>query len=119
MTPDPRQSPGDGDRDAGAAAVRVAAEWRARQDAGLTSSEQAEFLRWLEQDARHADLFGDMEDTWSLLDRTRELSLASLAATTAPSADSPGVSTLAHRTRRFWLPASLAAAASLTIAAWV
>ena len=119
MTPDPRQSPGDRDRDADAAAVRVAAEWRARQDAGLTSSEQEEFLRWLEQDARHAELFGDMEDTWSLLDRTRELPLASLAATAAPSAESPGISTLAHRPRRFWLPASLAAAASLTIAAWV
>jgi len=119
MTPDPRQSPDDRDRDADAAAVRAAAEWRARQDAGLTSSEQAEFLRWLEQDARHAELFGDMEDTWSLLDRTRELPLASLAATTAPSAESPGISARAHRPRRFWLPASLAAAASLTIAAWV
>jgi len=119
MPPDPRQSPDDGDHDTGAAAVRAAAEWRARQDAGLTSSEQEEFLRWLEQDSRHAELFGEMEDTWSLLDRTRELPRATLAGATAPSADSPGASALAHRPRRFWLPASLAAAASLTIAAWL
>ena len=117
MTPDSRK-PADGDRGADGAMVRAAAEWRARQDAGLTPAEQGEFLCWLEQDVRHAELFGEMEDTWSLLDRTRELPLASLVAATAPSADSSSVSAPAHRPRRFWLPASLAAAASLAVAVW-
>ena len=118
MIADPRQSPDDGDLDAEAAMLRAAADWRARQDAGLTPAEQEEFLRWLEQEARHAELFGEMEDTWSLLDRTRELPLASLVAATAAPVDSSGASPSVRRHRRLWLPVSLAAAAGVAFAVW-
>ena len=118
MKPD-GHAPADG-ADAGNSAMeRAAADWRARQDAGLTPAGQDEFLRWLEADPRHAELFGEMDRTWSLLDRARELPLASLAAPPAPSTDSSSVSTPARRRRRFWLTVSLAAAASLAVSVWV
>lgn len=117
MKPDDRR-PTDGDEAAEAAVVRAAAEWRARQDAGLSPAEQDALARWLEADPRHAELFGEMEDTWSLLDRTRELPLAALGSPAAESVDSSNDFTASRGRRRFWLPVSLTTAAAVAVALW-
>lgn len=115
MKPDGRR-PTEGDEPADAAVVQAAAEWRARQDAGLSPAEQDELARWLEADPRHAELFGEMEDTWALLDRTRELSPQALCLPDAAASTSTG--SPARRHRRSSLPVSLAAAAAVALAAW-
>lgn len=58
--------------------AEAAAAWRARQDEGLSAGELEELLHWLEQDPRHAECFGEMADTWALLDRVREVPLEAL-----------------------------------------
>jgi len=117
MDPEPRkQAEEEGEADTGM--VKTAADWRARQDAGLTAVEEQELIYWLEQDVRHAELFSEMEDTWSLLDRSRQLSLNSLVVLDAPTEDASPISKTANLPRRFWLPLSLVVAASLAIAVW-
>lgn len=53
-------------------AEREATRWVARCDAGLTSTQQAEFERWLAADPRHAELFEEYDGAWALFDRVRE-----------------------------------------------
>ncbi len=62
------------------AILQTAADWRARQDAGLTSDETAEFTRWRDADPRHEELYNELDQTWSILDRTSEIPEAALRA---------------------------------------
>lgn len=91
----------------------AAADWRARQDRGLTAAEQEDFLCWLEADPRHAEQFGEMADAWTALDRVRELPLAKLE---------PAVPARPAQHRRAapwrWAAVSLAAAAALVLGFW-
>jgi transmembrane sensor len=105
---------GSPDADAGAARIAAAAAaWRARQDAGLTATEQEEFLRWLEENPRHAECFGEMAETWALLDRVQELPETALepAGPVRPAPSRPGA-----WWRRVAIP--LAAAAAIAWGLW-
>jgi transmembrane sensor len=86
--------------------AEAAAAWRARQDGGLTAAEQEEFLRWLEADPRHAECFGEMTETWALLDRVQELPESALAPARAA-------------TWWRWVAIPLAAAAAIVAGTWV
>ncbi len=55
---------------AGRAIQRQAAEWLAlREGRGFIVSEQADFAEWLARDPRHATIFGQVESSWTALDR--------------------------------------------------
>lgn len=90
--------------------TRAAAQWRSRIDAGFEAGEDEKFSAWLEADPRHADTFREMDVTWSILDRSRELPERSLAPD--PGSD-PKV--VRRRQRRYWMPATLAAAAAVAL----
>lgn len=91
--------------------VRAAAAWRARIDAGaLTPAEEAEFERWLEADAGHAAAYREMDATWSVLDRAREVSPAALGLPPAAPRPNP---------RRWLAPLAAAAAVALAATLWL
>lgn len=93
--------------DPGQTIARAAAEWVARIQEGLTPAEEARLADWLRADPRHEEIFAEMSETSSLLDRLREPTLAEVPA------PPPAVS----RRRYLWHAASgLAAAAALAIA---
>jgi len=87
----------------------AAAHWRTRFDAGLDPADDERFAVWLEADPRHAEAFREMDATWSILDRSRELPVSALTPSPAPAA----VSSVTRR--RGWLPATLAAAAAIAL----
>jgi transmembrane sensor len=116
MPVDPCAFP-DGSDPAGAGIVQAAAEWRARQDAGLTVAEQEAFLRWLEKDPRHAEIFGEMDATWSLLNRVAELSPTELKRATIRDRE-PLAAAPRRRSWRRRLLVGLAVAASVAIGLW-
>ncbi len=51
---------------------KTAADWVTRCDAGLTAAEQQVFQDWLGADARHAEAFDRLSETWSVFDRVQE-----------------------------------------------
>ena len=79
------------------------------------SIETTEFIRWLSQDARHAEVFSELNDTWQGFNRLGALRPAGMAA--------PDVDLLAprHRARprHRWIYAALAAAAAIALVALV
>lgn len=93
--------------------VQVAAAWKSRQDAGLTPAEEGALLHWLEEDSRHADAFGEVDATWSLLDRARELSPTELRDPLAL----PEHPTRLRRRRSvgLWIATGLGVAAALAV----
>ena len=70
----------------------TAAVWLGRRDRGMSEAETATFIRWLQQDARHAEVFAELDDTWKNFNR---LHLARPAGAGSPDAD-----LLAPRRRR-------------------
>ena len=48
---------------------RVAADWLARSEAGLSAAEERQLAAWLEADARHAGSFHALRRAWTRLDR--------------------------------------------------
>jgi transmembrane sensor len=86
----------------------TAAVWLGRRDRGMSEAETATFMRWLQQDARHAEVFAELDDTWKSFNRLR---VARPAGTDRPDAD-----LLAPRRRRrhraLWGAAALTAAAA-------
>src|SRR5258708_76358 len=95
------------------AIAQAAAEWRARHDAGLAPPGERQFIRWLEADERHAKLFSQMDTTWAMLDRAREVPAEALGMP-APSATSPAKPT-SRLPRWAWVAAGLAAAAAVAL----
>jgi transmembrane sensor len=111
MNPPSFQSPVSGpDAEAIEAAAAV---WISRRDGGMTEAETAAFLRWLQEDSRHAEVFAELDATWKSFNRTR---VAKPAGATAPNAD-----LLAPRRRRshlsLWGTAALTAAAAVVFLA--
>lgn len=92
--------------------AEAAAQWRARLDEGLEAADEEKFAAWLEADPRHAEIFREMDATWSVLDRAAELPVAALGGP-VPAAPAAAAS------RRSWLPVTLAAAAALALATGV
>ena len=87
--------------------AQQASEWFALLDAGLTVRQQEEFTRWLQADERHAQIFGELEETWSRLGKLREIG----PVATVPPERSPG------RQKVIWLSGALAASAAAVLAA--
>jgi transmembrane sensor len=83
----------------------TAAAWLSLRDRGMSSAETAAFLRWLQQDPRHAEIFGELDRTWKNLDR--------LAAASTRRRDDVQASP-ARRFRIGWI--ALGAAAALVLA---
>lgn len=100
--------------------ARAAAEWRARFDAGIAAAEEEHFIAWLEADVRHAKAFGEMDATWAILDRVREVPEEAFepGMSLAPVEDAG--STRRNWGRPAWIAGVLAAAASvaLVIGVW-
>lgn len=69
----------------------AAACWLGLRDRGMSPEETAAFLRWLQQDPRHGEVFAELEQAWRRFDR--------LTAVPAPSAR-PDPDLLAPRPRR-------------------
>jgi transmembrane sensor len=89
-------------------AERIAADWLARRDRGLTAAEQDDYLNWLGRDARHAALMARHEDTMRRMKR--------IAQWRPAYSSEPDINLFApprSRLRR-WLP-TLAAAAVLLV----
>jgi transmembrane sensor len=91
----------------------AAAVWISRRDGGMNEAETAAFIRWLQQDARHAEVFAELDATWKSFNR---LKVARPAGAAAPNAD-----LLAPRRRRshraLWAAALLTAAAAVAFLA--
>lgn len=90
----------------------VAAEWLARRAAGLTTTEENDFKRWLAADPHHATVYGELETTWRLLDGVRVDGEA--GARPDPDALAPRW----RRTARWWLPLAAAAVVALACPGW-
>ena len=100
---------------ADAAIIQAAAEWRTRIDAGLAPGEEEQLSAWLEADERHAEIFGQMDGTWSLLDRATEIPIELLGVSSPVNVvvftDSPP----RCARRMTWWAGSIAAAAAVVI----
>ncbi len=95
----------------------AAAVWLSLRDRGMTPGETAGFMRWLQQDARHAAVFNELDRVWQDFDRLGTVPAAS-ATTPAPDADllAPRARRRSLRRTRTWVAASIAAAAAAVIA---
>lgn len=97
------------------AILMLAAEWRARKDAGLTPAEEAELIRWLEADPRHEDYFHQMGSTWDFMDVAQDANPSRLGLSGETRAKVEGVKPVSR------IPGwsiGLAAAAALAFA-WI
>lgn len=92
----------------------TAAVWLSLRDRGMTEAETAGFMRWLQEDARHAEVFNALDRTWRDFNRATAFRPA--------GAGEPDAHLLAPRVRprqrRPMLTGALAAAAAIALA-WV
>jgi transmembrane sensor len=90
---------------------QAALAWFARCQQGLSDDQEREFQSWLCADPRHAELFNELDGTWTLLGRVNQ-STASAAPVSAPATRRrPGL--------RFALAVTAAAAAlAVTYVSW-
>lgn len=109
MNPDPRPPANDPELIEAEAAV-----WLSLRDRGLNESETAEFMRWMQEDPRHAEVFAALDATWRDFNR--------LAAARPEGAGEGDADLLVPRLRPKRRPAQilggLAAAAAIALA-WV
>src|SRR6188768_3559729 len=87
-----------------------AAVWLSLRDRGMSEAETAEFMRWLQQDARHATVFAELDQVWQTFDQLEDAAPAG-GTTTATIRLAPR----ARSARRGWLAAVLATAAAVTV----
>lgn len=91
----------------------TAAVWLSLRDRGMNESETAEFIRWMQQDARHAETFNLLDRIW------RDFNRAAFLRT--PGSDEPDIELLAPRPRQrnhrlmFW---GVLAAAAACVLVW-
>jgi transmembrane sensor len=94
-----------------------AAEWLARHEAGLSTSQAAEFARWIETDFRHGESYRALQQSWSRLDRLRGSNVAARLESELPdySVERP-----AHFRWQPWVSGALAASVVWLVAyaAW-
>jgi transmembrane sensor len=111
MKPTSFQSPITGpDADAIEAAAAV---WIARRDAGLSETETAAFISWLQQDSRHAEMFAELNAAWKSFDR-----VAKVRPVGAVQANPDLLAPRGRRShRRLWAAAVLTAAAAVVFLA--
>lgn len=86
----------------------TAAVWLSLRDRGMSEEETAEFMRWLQQDPRHAEVFGELDRVWRQFNQAQGL---------RPREAAPRADLLAPRARsRRRLAVALAAAAAVALA---
>ncbi len=89
-----------------------AAVWLSLRDRGLSEGETAEFMRWMQEDPRHAEVFAALDATWQDFNR--------LAAARPEGAGEGDADLLAPRLRSQrrspWIVGGLAAAAAVVLA---
>jgi transmembrane sensor len=89
-----------------------AAVWLSLRDRGLNEGETAEFMRWMQEDPRHAEVFAALDATWQDFNR-----LAAVRTEGAGEGDPELLAPrLRPRRRAPWILGGLAAAAALTLA---
>ncbi|MBI2513112.1 MAG: FecR domain-containing protein [Opitutae bacterium] len=97
----------------------TAAVWLSLRDRGMTESETAEFMRWLQQSPRHADVFAELDGVWRRFNRTVELRPA-VAGALEPELLAPRPRPRAACGRPLvWRSLAAAAAIALGWAGWV
>lgn len=90
-----------------------AAVWLSLRDRGMNESETAEFMRWMQDDPRHAETFAALDATWREFNR-----LAAARPEGAGKEDADLlVPRLQPRRRPRWVVSGLAAAAAVAVAA--
>jgi transmembrane sensor len=99
-------SPWDGDGSTEAIA-QEAAEWFVLRDAGFTVRQQEEFERWLQADERHAEVYAELDETWSRLGELRAV---------VPDAPVAAAARAQPHGKLIWLAGALAAAAAVVVA---
>lgn len=86
----------------------AAAQWLAKLDRGVSATERAEYLQWLQRRPEHAITIAQLELAWNRLDRLRQLQ-------PAPSVN-PDPDLLTSRGRPRWVrPTVLAIAAAIAV----
>lgn len=99
-----------------AAIAKVAGDWLARRDGGLTAAEESELEAWRRADPRHAREFARLEAASQLLDG---LAAFRPAGNTKVEPDLPLLRSVAPRPRRRWrLAVGLAAALAVASISW-
>jgi len=80
-----------------------AAEWLVARDRGMSASDREKFERWLQADNRHAAVYAEMEEAWTIMARAPMPSLPALSG--------------ARVTRKIprWVPLTVAAAAAVAV----
>ncbi len=93
----------------------TAAAWLSLRDRGMSAAETAEFVRWLQQDPRHATVFDELNRVWQDFDRLGSVP-APGAANPAPEGDllAPRFRPRAHP-RQLWPALGVAAAAAILL----
>ncbi len=111
MNSDPSKDPGPVPVEAIEAA---AAAWLSLRDRGMTMEETAAFMHWLQQEPRHAEIFAELDRTWTEFNK---LSVVPAASSAAPDPDllAPRIRPR-RRTRAVGWMGGLGAAAALTVA---
>ncbi len=89
-----------------------AAVWLSLRDRGMNESETAEFMRWMQDDPRHAETFAALDATWRDFDR---LAVARPEKAREDDADLLAPR-LQPRRRSRWVAGGLAAAAAVALA---
>lgn len=85
----------------------AAAVWLSLRDRGMMPEETTAFLKWLEHDPRHAQIFAELDETWKSLDRLSPT--ASIASATEPMT---GLRAQSRRRAQRWRPAFVALGAA-------
>lgn len=112
-TPPPRPPDGAPPTSSPEVIEAAAAAWLSLRDRGMSPTETAEFVRWLQQDPQHAATFAELDAVWKDFDR---LGTVPSPTTTVPDADllAPRIRPRRHRTLA-WTAAALGAAAAIVL----
>ena len=111
-TPDPSPSP--------EVIEAAAAAWLSLRDRGMTATETAEFVRWLQLDPQHAAVYAELDAVWKDFDQLGAVP-AILSTPAAPDPDllAPRVHPPRHHRPLVWSAVGLAAAAAIIVLAVV
>jgi transmembrane sensor len=97
----------------------TAAVWLSLRDRGMTESETAEFMRWLQQSPKHAEIFAELDAVWRDFNRTAALRPTAATAVPEPELLAPRPrAPIRRRAVRVWAPLAAAAAVALAWIGW-
>lgn len=97
----------------------TAAVWLSLRDRGMTESETAEFMRWLQQSPKHGEVFAELDAVWRDFNRTVALRPNVAAPAPEPELLAPRPRPRARRRfRAAWSALAAAAAIALAWAGW-